>query len=93
METFEIINIEDFTYELKNLNKNLTIELLLEFYEIKPKVGDLLILSKILLDKTSESYVQPYAFIPSKMKENYKEDEVAGLIKNGEKILLKRIYG
>ncbi len=72
--------------------------LCLEFDKILPEVGDKIILPKILLNRFSPVYAQPYAFGEidelsfSKDEQIYK-NERACLIKNGHKIYLKRVFG
>ena len=83
-------------YILRNLENAQRISLILEFYNMqKPIKGDRLILSKKLLDKTSLSYVQPYAFAFEGFREDMKDlDDRFAMLKTKNKILLlKRLYG
>ena len=70
-----------------------------EFYGIeKPKVGDKILIHKNLLDKTANSFTQPYAFELNKnvepKKVNEKDDpEFIVLRLNNKNYVLKRIYG
>lgn len=68
--------------------------LILEFFEIKPKVGDIILLDEKLLDPKSDLYIQSYAF--TKLDENDdKTDEIdiAGLVCGDKNYFLKRMYG
>ena len=74
-------------------------KLTLEFYEVpKPNVGDVFIVQKSLLDKTSLSYSQPYAF---KLSDEFNTKDIkilnhkeyAVLLTKDKIFSLKRIYG
>lgn len=73
--------------------------LILEFYcNAKIAVGDKIIMHASLLDKSSQNFVQPYAF--GELKDNHgrdgkslKEDELIALHTKDGDYILKRIYG
>ena len=93
MVIFKIVKIDNALYTLKNKDSEKIIELLFEFYGVTPKIGDILILPKVLLDMSREEYAQPYAFEPVRVNEIFAENETAGLIQKNNKIILKRIFG
>lgn len=96
---FEIVKIERFgNYVLKDLSTGEQKDLVMQFFEINPSVGDKILLHNKVFDKTIVSFSQPYAFAPTKEKIELKEDKIinidtAILIANNKKIMLKRIYG
>lgn len=98
MKTLKIIDINDGEYTLEDENKN-TQNLLFEFHDMdNPKKGDVLLLPEKLLDRRSENFVQPYAFEPLESEKRIKgekisQDDIAGILKKGKEILLRRIYG
>ena len=93
MRIFKIKDIKKSTYILQEKETEINIELMFEFYGVTPKIGDILILPKVLLDKNSEEFSQPYAFEPVSGNEIVAENETAGLIQKNNKIILKRIFG
>lgn len=72
--------------------------LCLEFFKVKPDIGDKIIIPKILLNRFSPVYAQPYSFEEIDEKtlieyKKFKKNELACLVKNDENIFLKRVYG
>ena len=96
---FEIVKIKRFgNYILKDLNTKEEKSLIMQFFEVEPKVGDKILLHDKVFDKTLPSFSQPYVFAPTKEKVELKEDKIinidtAILIVNNKKIMLKRIFG
>jgi len=93
MQALKIIEINNTIFKLKDKANKKTVKLMIEFYNVTPKVGDTLVLPKVLLDIKNEQFAQPYAFEPIKDNELVDETDVVGLIQDENKILLKRIYG
>ncbi len=70
--------------------------LCLEFDKIVPEIGDKLIISNNLLNRFSPLFAQPYAFEiigENNISEKIKIDDRACLIKDDNKIFMKRVYG
>ena len=92
----KIVKENDYNeYVLKNNKDNKEYKLILEFYGIdKPKVGDVIIISDKLIEPNNEWYSQPYVFeLSSKVDKNIEKINLLGLISQGKKYILKRIYG
>lgn len=81
-------------YILQDVKTNKKHRLILEFYGINPKVGDLIMINEKLLDPKSEHYIQSYAFEKlGEIENNLDETDLAGLMSNDKKYVLKRMYG
>ena len=81
-------------YILQDVKTNKKHRLILEFYGINPKVGDLIMVNEKLLDPKSEHYIQSYAFEKlGEIESNLDETDLAGLMSNDKKYVLKRMYG
>ena len=93
--SLKIMQINKFNeYILQDVKTKKTHRLILEFYGINPKVGDMILLNEKLLDPKSDLYVQSYAFEELDGKENNLDEmDLAGLITNNKKHILKRMYG
>ena len=93
--SLKIMQINKFNeYILQDVKTKKTHRLILEFYGISPKVGDMILLNEKLLDPKSDLYVQSYAFEELDGKENNLDEmDLAGLITNNKKHILKRMYG
>lgn len=99
MVVFEITEVNNTRYKLKQKNKLSTTELMFEFFDVeKPTVGSLLIMSEKLLDRNYEGFSQPYSFEPY-MEYNDKQiapiegEEFVVLKDSNKNIIMKRIYG
>lgn len=82
-----------YVFEKENKQK---ISLQIEFYGIsKLNKGDVVNICDKLLDRSSENFVQPYAFEKCDIADFSKMDKHEKMIieQQKEKILLKRIYG
>lgn len=78
-------------YILQDVKTNKKHRLILEFYG---KVGDLIMVNEKLLDPKSEHYIQSYAFEKlGEIESNLDETDLAGLMSNDKKYVLKRMYG
>lgn len=93
--SLKIMQINKFNeYILQDVKTKKTHRLILEFYGINPKVGDMILLNEKLLDPKSDLYVQSYAFEELDGNENNLDEmDLAGLITNNKKHILKRMYG
>lgn len=86
-------------YMLENEETKLTLNLLLEFYDVEePKVNDYIIMHKKLLDRKSDLFTQPYAFELCKDKtfdevKKLNDAEYALIVSDNKKYILKRVYG
>lgn len=81
-------------YILQDVKTKKTHRLILEFYGINPKLGDIILLNEKLLDPKSDLYVQSYAFEKlNEIENNFDETDLAGLMSNDKKYILKRMYG
>lgn len=81
-------------YILQDVKTKKKHRLILEFYGINPKVGDLIMINEKLLDPKSEHYIQSYAFEKlGEIENNLDETDLAGLMSNDKKYVLKRMYG
>ena len=81
-------------YILQDVKTKKMHRLILEFYKIEPKVGDLIVINEKLLDPKSDLYIQSYAFEEfNEIENNLDEADLAGLITKDKKYILKRIYG
>lgn len=96
MDVFlKIKQINEFNeYILQEVETKKEYRLILKFYGINAKVGDLVVINEKLLDPKSEFYVQSYAFEElSEIENDLDEADLAGLISIGGKYILKRMYG
>ena len=81
-------------YILQDVKTKKKHRLILEFYGINPNVGDLIMINEKLLDPKSELYIQSYAFEKlDEIENNLDETDLAGLMSNDKKYVLKRMYG
>ena len=81
-------------YILQDIKTKRTHRLILEFYGINPKVGDIILLNEELLDPKSDLYIQSYAFEKfNEIENNLDKADLAGLITKDKKYVLKRMYG
>lgn len=99
MVKLKIININNYNYELQNINDK-KYNLNLEFFDIKDnlKVGDYIYMSAELLNPEYAGYSTNYTFGDLKNKYGRKnlstgDIDVIRIEKGKEKILLKRLYG
>ncbi len=96
---FEIVDIQKFgNYVLKNTKTQQITSSVFQFFGVKPSIGDKLLLFDELLNKQFKNYTQPYSFEISKnqfdeAKQTENEEDLAALVHDNQKILLKRIYG
>lgn len=72
--------------------------LLFEFYQTPPlEKGDKIMIDEVLLDRQYEGFVQPYAFEKTTKGEILKNkaplEEIGYIEKQGEKIVIRRIFG
>lgn len=84
------------SYILKDIKTNKNYSLKFEFYGVdRPKLGDIIVLNEVLLDRNSEYFAQPFAFASFNEKEEKVTDnkDLAGFYSNGKKFILRRIYG
>ncbi len=92
----KIVKINKFNqYVLQDTKTKEEFKLILEFYGMfKPKVDDILLIDKRLLDHKNEWFSQPYAFeIFNDDEDDLKEIDLVGLLTKNKKYILKRIYG
>ena len=86
-------------YVLEDVKNGFQYKVCLCFYSKDlPKVGDELLLSEKLFDKSFEEFCQPYFFgeledQTGRDAKNLKDHELLSWTHNGKKFLLKRLYG
>lgn len=95
MEKLKVIGVRQYGEYLLQNEKGEIISLILEFYGVEnPNINDLLIINEKLLDRSSEYFVQPYAFtLYDENDVRMIEEDIAGMVKDGKHIALKRVYG
>lgn len=90
---FRIIDKKDFTYTLRSEDDKIE-SLIFEFYGgITPEIDNILCFNEKLLDRRSESFCQPYAFLLTQQDEYIDDGEYLALRQNGQNYILKRVYG
>ena len=95
MNRFKIVNSDGITFKLFDEENNKTHSIMLQFFDVEmPSVGDTILLDPSLLDVKSEKFAQPLCFAPF-VEENKKlpKDELAGIVHDGNKIVLNRVFG
>lgn len=95
MEKLKVIDIKEYGEYLFENEKGEKLSLILEFYGVgNLEINDKLLINKKLLDRSSELFVQPYAFTRyDESDSRLIEEDIAGMIKGGKHIALKRVYG
>ncbi len=98
MEVLYITKCKEYNaYDFVQKSTGKKLSLQIEFYGInKPKEGDIIAISKDLLNPESEDYVQPYAFKVCDVNINKIKEAKEYLIlsdSNNKKHILKRVYG
>lgn len=95
MEKLKVIGVRQYGEYLLQNEKSEIISLILEFYGVEnPNINDLLFINEKLLDRSSEYFVQPYAFtLYDENDVRMIEEDIAGMVKDGKHIALKRVYG
>lgn len=95
MEKLKVVGVRQYGEYLLQNEKGEIISLILEFYCVEnPNINDLLFINEKLLDRSSEYFVQPYAFTRyDESDSRLIEEDIAGMIKGGKHIALKRVYG
>ena len=95
MNQYRIVETDGIRFELVNEKSGERLSIMMQFLEMKaPGEGDTILLDSKLLDVKSECFAQPLTFIQviSKTKKPPKE-ELAGLVCDGKKIVLRRVFG
>lgn len=99
MVKLKIMNIDKYTYNLKDAKEN-NYNLNLEFFDVeeKPKIGDDIYISAELLNPRYEGFSTNYAF--GTLEDKYGKDnidltdiDVIKIVTNKLEIYLKRLYG
>ncbi len=81
-------------YILQDNDSKKEYSFVLTFYDVKPKVGDILLLNENLLNKRFEDYSDSYSFeILDDNDLDVKESNIVGFFTQDKKYLLKRVYG
>ena len=97
MKKLKIVEIGQYNSYKLQTDDGKMVRLILEFYSMpKPKVGDEFFIDEKLLDRSSEYFVQPYAFEKTDIKLNDVQNddiEIAVLKTENKTIVLKRLYG
>ena len=99
MKEFKIVELLPYGQYILQDAKGEKQSLIMEFYiDEQPAVGDKLIIHEMLLDRTSPSFCQPYAF--GKLEDGHgrskiqlQESELIALHTKTGDFVLKRIYG
>ena len=99
MIKLQIININDYTYSLKDMNEN-EYKLNLEFLDVeeRPKIRDYIYISAELLNPIYEGYSTSYTFgdLNNKYGKNNLQQgdiDIVRIETENKMILLKRLYG
>lgn len=99
MVKLKIMNIDKYTYNLKDAKEN-NYTLNLEFFDVEenPKIGDYIYISAELLNPKYEGFSTSYAF--GSLENKYGKDninltdiDVIKVVTNNLEIYLKRLYG
>ena len=96
---FKIVKTEKHgNYVLEDEETKKQHSLVIQFFEVQPKVGDKLFLHEKLFDKTFVGFSQPFSFEPAVknselMLQLGKNPDLAVVVCGGKKLMLKRIYG
>lgn len=95
-----IDKIKDFNiYVLKEENGTRTYEIMFEFYgDIKPEIGDKILIDSELLNRYSAYFVQPYAYEVYEgedltKKQDFDTKNYSVLYTKDKTIILKRLFG
>lgn len=99
MVKLKIMNIDKYTYNLKDAKEN-NYTLNLEFFDVEenPKIGDYIYISAELLNPRYEGFSTSYTF--GSLENKYGKDninltdiDVIKVVTNNLEIYLKRLYG
>ncbi|MGN1200954.1 MAG: hypothetical protein ACI4R8_01635 [Candidatus Caccovivens sp.] len=88
----EIKNHGEYVLQDKSGKKQ---SLILEFYNITPpSVDDVLFFHEKILNRSSENFVQPFAFASmTKESQQINDEDIVGLHTKNGNFVLKRVYG